>query len=59
VAITLSVFGSKTRACGGANMDGQTERMRPALSNASDPHSDGACAPVFVCRLRPSGPERW
>ena len=54
-----SVLGSKTRACGGANADGQTETMWPALSKASEPQSEGLVAPDVACRLRPSGPACW
>ena len=57
--MTSSVFGSKTRACGAANIDGQIETMWPALSNAIEPHSDGACRPVLASSLRPTGPACW
>jgi hypothetical protein len=57
--MTSSVLGSNTRAWGAWNIDGQTETMWPALSNASEPQSEGACAPDVACNLRPSGPACW
>jgi hypothetical protein len=59
VARGLSVVGSITRACGGRPAEGQTDTMRPWLSNASVPHREGGKAPENATSDRPSGPRRW